>query len=348
MKRIPVGILGATGAVGQRFVQLLENHSYFEITDLCASERSAGKSYKDVVLWRLPTKLPANAANLEVKTCEANTGAKVVFSGLDSTVAGEIEENFARAGYAVISNSKNHRMDSDVPLLIGEVNPDQIKLIEFQKKRFGGDGFIVTNPNCTTVGLAMVLKPLDEAFGVERVVMTSMQALSGAGYPGVSALDAVDNVVPYIEDEEEKVEVEPLKLLGKVYGNEVKFASFKIDAHCNRVSVRDGHTETLSIGFKKRVTTTQVTRVLKNFRGLPQKLGLPSAPKEPIVVVEEANRPQPVLDRDINGGMSIIVGRIRESNVLDINLVLLVHNTIRGAAGAAILNAELLKARGII
>ncbi len=348
MKRIPVGILGATGAVGQRFVQLLENHPYFEIVDLFASERSAGKLYRDAVSWRLPTKLPASVGNLRVKTCEPGTRAKVVFSGLDSAVAGEIEEKFARAGYAVISNSKNHRMDKDVPLLIGEVNPDQIKLIKFQKKRFGGRGFIVTNPNCTTIGLAMVLKPLDDAFGVEQVIATSMQALSGAGYPGVSGMDALDNVIPYILDEEEKLQTEPLKLLGKVVGDEVKFASFKIDAHCNRVGVRDGHMETLSIGFKKRVTAGEVSRVLKNFRGLVQKLNLPSAPKEPIIVMDAPDRPQPVLDRDMGGGMSVVVGRIRESKVLDINLVLLVHNTIRGAAGAAILNAELLHSQKII
>jgi|SRR3989344_2472880 len=346
MTKIKVGVLGATGAVGQRIIQLLENHPWFEVVSLCASEKSAGKSYKDATTWRVSSKIPDYAANLRVELCEPKLGAKIVFSGLDSSVAGDIEDQFAANDYIVISNSKNHRMDFDVPLVIPEVNPDHLSLIAAQKKRRAGKGFIVTNPNCTTVGLTMILKPLHDAFGVKSVAVTSMQALSGAGYPGVASLDAVDNVVPFIQDEEEKIETEPLKLLGKISNSLVTNASIKISASCNRVPVRDGHTECLELAFAKQPTVDDAIKVLNEFTGVPQQLNLPSAPKKPIIYIGEDDRPQPILDRDINNGMSVIVGRIRKSKIMDLRLTLLVHNTIRGAAGAAILNGELLKAKG--
>ncbi len=347
MKRVKVGILGATGMVGQRFVQLLENHPWFEVTSLCASQKSAGKLYSQAAVWRTSPKIPSYAASLRVELCKPIIDTQIVFSGLDSSVAGEIEDDFANNGYIVVSNSKNHRMHKDVPLTIAEVNPGHLSLITAQKKRRKSKGFIVTNPNCTTIGLAMVLKPLHDAFGVKRVSVCTMQALSGAGYPGVAALDAIDNVVPYIDDEEEKVEIEPLKLLGKISVGMVLNAPIKISASCNRVAVKDGHMESVEIDFVNKPSLNQVIKVLKDFKGDTAKLNLPSAPKNPIIYMPDVDRPQPVLDRDINGGMSIVVGRIRKSNVFDVKLTLLVHNTIRGAAGAAILNAELLKAKGL-
>ncbi|RJQ36931.1 aspartate-semialdehyde dehydrogenase [Candidatus Microgenomates bacterium] len=348
MKKINVGILGATGAVGQRFVELLANHPWFNVTHLCASEKSSGKKYKDVVNWKISSDIPANLANLTVNLCEPNIDVKVIFSALDSTVAGEIEENFAKKGYIVISNSKNHRMANYVPLLIPEVNPDHLALVEEQQKRLKSKGFIITNPNCTTVGLAMVLKPLNDLFGIKQVIVTSMQALSGAGYPGVPSLDIIDNVIPYISGEEEKMETEPLKLLGKVSKNGVISAKIAISAQCNRVAVREGHLESVTISFEKKPTLQEVIKALKNFTSVPQKLKLPSAPQYPIIVREEANRPQPVVDRNEGNGMSVVVGRVNKSEVFDIKLTLLVHNTIRGAAGAAILNAELLKVKNFI
>lgn len=349
MKKIPVGILGATGNVGQRFVQLLSDHPWFEIKHLCASASSAGKKYKDVVNWKVSASIPNDIANLVVENCEPIKGTRIAFSALDSSVAGEIEEKFANSGYIVISNSKNHRMDPDIPLLIPEVNPEHLSLIEEQRKRIGkSKGFIVTNPNCSTIGLSMVLKPLDDAFGIRQVLVTTMQALSGAGYPGVASLDALDNVVPFIGDEEEKMETEPLKILGKFVKGKIRYPNIKISAQCNRVSVRDGHLESVELSFYKSPEPAQVAKVLAEFVGEPQRLNLPSAPPFPIIVREENDRPQPILDREVSNGMSVTVGRIRRSKVLDIKLTLLVHNTIRGAAGAAVLNAELLKAKRLI
>lgn len=349
MKKISVSILGATGAVGQRFVELLFDHPWFEIRHLCASANSAGKAYKDTVSWKVSASIPGSIANLVVENCVPNSDTQVAFSALDSSVAGEIEERFANGGHIVISNSKNHRMDPDVPLLIPEINPDHLNLIKEQKGRFkNSKGFIVTNPNCSTIGLSIVLKPLDDAFGVKQVLVTTMQALSGAGYPGVASLDALDNVVPFIGDEEEKMETEPLKILGKVVKGKIKYPNIKISAQCNRVSVRDGHLESVELSFYKTPIPAQVAKVLAEFIGQPQRLNLPSAPSRPIIVREEIDRPQPILDREVNRGMSVTVGRIRKSKVLDIKLTLLVHNTIRGAAGAAILNAELLKAKSLV
>lgn len=348
MKKIPVGILGATGNVGQRFVQLLENHPWFEVAFLCASEKSVGKAYEDVVNWKVSSIIPERVRKMKVRPCTPDFNARVVFSALDSSVAGSIEEEFAKKGYIVISNSKNHRMDSDVPLLIPEVNPEHLSLIIEQKKRLNQKGFIVTNPNCTTIGLTLALKPLHDNFGLRRVSVVSMQALSGAGYPGVPSLDIIDNVVPYIGDEEEKVETEPLKLLGSVGNGRVNNAKIVISAHCNRVGVRDGHLESVTVELIKKAKIEDVVKVFKSFKGIPQKLNLPSAPKDPIIVRTEDDRPQPVLDRDVNNGMSVSIGRIRQSSIFDIKFTLLVHNTIRGAAGAAILNAELLIAKKLI
>ncbi|MBM3262704.1 MAG: aspartate-semialdehyde dehydrogenase [candidate division Zixibacteria bacterium] len=348
-EKIRVGILGATGAVGQRFAQLLENHPWFAVTALSASERSAGKPYTEAVNWRLDTPIPSELAGMVVSACEPNLPCDVVFSGLDSSVAGPIEEQFATAGYAVISNSRNHRMDEDVPLLIPEVNPDHTAIIPHQRRRRGyGRGFIATNPNCSTVGLTMALKPLADRFGVRQVSVATMQALSGAGYPGVSSMDVLDNVLPYIKDEEEKMEREPLKLLGRCDGERFEPLVLTVSAQCNRVHVLDGHLECVSVKLEKKAEPEEVNDAFRTFSGLPQALGLPFAPARPIVLREEADRPQPRFDRDTEHGMAVVVGRVRPCRLLDFKFLALVHNTIRGAAGAAVLNAELLKAQGYI
>jgi aspartate-semialdehyde dehydrogenase len=347
-EKIPVGVLGATGAVGQKFVSLLENHSWFDLAELAASDRSAGKSYREAVTWRQYSPIPERLTDKLVKPCEPNLDCRVVFSGLDSSVAGEVEENFARAGYIVLSNSKNHRMAGDVPLLVPEINPDHLGLIEAQRKLRGWNGAIVTNPNCATIGLVMALAPIDRAFGARRVIVATMQALSGAGYPGHAAIDMVGNVIPFIGGEEEKLESEPLKILGKLEGDRIRFSDCRISAHTNRVLVEDGHMECVSVELEKKATPDEVARVLAEFSSLPQELKLPSAPRHPIVVMTDRDRPQPRLDRDAGAGMSAVVGRIRECPVFDIRFVVLSHNTIRGAAGAAILNAELMKAQGYL
>jgi aspartate-semialdehyde dehydrogenase len=345
--KIPVGVLGATGAVGQKFVTLLENHPWFELTELAASDRSSGRTYKEAVAWRQYKPIPERLKDTIVKPCEPTLDCRVVFSGLDSSVAGEVEENFARAGYVVLTNSKNHRMDEDVPLLIPEVNPEHLALIKTQRERRGWTGAIVTNPNCSVIGLVMALAPIHRAFGVKRVIVATMQALSGAGYPGPSAIDMLGNIIPFIGGaEEEKVETEPLKILGALEGDHIRFADCRISAHTNRVFVEDGHTECVSVELEKKATPDEVARVLSEFTSLPQELKLPSAPERPVIVTEERDRPQPRLDRDAGDGMSAVVGRIRECPVFDIRFVVLSHNTIRGAAGAAILNAELMKSQG--
>ena len=347
-EKIQVGVLGATGAVGQKFVSLLDNHPWFELTELAASDRSAGKSYKEAVTWRQYSPIPERLTDKFVKPCEPNLDCRVVFSGLDSSVAGEVEENFARAGYIVLSNSKNHRMADDVPLLVPEVNPDHLGLIETQRKRRGWKGAIVTNPNCASIGLVMAVAPIDRAFGARRVIVATMQALSGAGYPGHAAIDMAGNVIPFIGGEEEKLESEPLKVMGKLEGDRIRFSDCRISAHTNRVPVEDGHMECVSIELEKKATPDEIARVLAEFTSLPQELKLPSAPNHPIVVTTDRDRPQPRLDRDAGAGMSAVVGRIRECQVFDIRFVVLSHNTIRGAAGAAILNAELMKAKGYL
>ena len=348
MKKIEVGILGATGMVGQRFVSLLEHHPWFEIAWLAASERSAGKTYAEACNWRVRDPMPRAVRDFPVHECKPGKAPQLVFSSLDSKVAGEVEKEFARTGHVVVSNSSNHRMDADVPLLIPEVNPDHLTLVRTQRKERGWKGMIITNPNCTTVGLVMSLAPLEKTFGLEKVLMTSMQAVSGAGYPGVPTLDILGNVIPHIAGEEEKVERETLKLLGKLSGGQVKPGDFVVSAHCNRVPVEDGHTESISVALRTKATVEDLIAAWRKFRSRPQELQLPSAPKHPIIVKDEPDRPQPKFDIHAENGMAAVVGRVRPCPVLQFKYTALSHNTIRGAAGAALLNAELMKAEGYL
>jgi len=348
MNKIEVGILGATGMVGQRFVSLLEHHPWFEVGWLAASDRSAGKTYGEACNWRVRDPMPKAARELTVHECKPSHAPQLLFSSLDSKVAGEVEREFAQAGHVVVSNSSNHRMEQDVPLLIPEVNPDHLALVRIQRKRRGWKGMIVTNPNCTTVGLAMSLAPLEKAFGVEKVMMTSMQAVSGAGYPGIPTLDILGNVVPFISGEEEKVERETQKLLGRFYDEAVKPGDFVVSAHCNRVPVEDGHTESISVSLKTKASIEDLIAAWRKFRSLPQERDLPFAPKHPIIVREERDRPQPKFDLAAEHGMATVVGRVRTCPVLQFKYIALSHNTIRGAAGAALLNAELMKSEGYL
>jgi aspartate-semialdehyde dehydrogenase len=349
MNSFRVGVLGATGLVGQQILHRLRAHPWFRVTALAASERSAGKNYADAANWRISEPIPQEIGALEIQTLDAELDSDFILSALDSSVAGAAEEDFARRGYPVISNSSNHRMAPDVPLLIPEVNPDHLGLIKKQRARRGYDsGFIVTNPNCSATGLVIALKPLDDAFGIEAVSVVTMQALSGAGNPGVASLDAADNVIPYISAEEEKLESEPRKILGKMRGDSIVPAEFRVSAQCHRVPVSHGHLEAVSLKLRAKASPEDVAAALREFRGDPQRLGLPSAPAQPIEVREQVDRPQPRLDRDAGDGMAVVVGRIRRCTVFDIRFVLLSHNLVRGAAGAAILNAELLVRAGYI
>jgi aspartate-semialdehyde dehydrogenase len=334
--------------VGQQFVRLLANHPWFQISALMASERSAGKTYGEAVSWKQPFPLPAAIAAMKVEPCEAGGNFQIAFSALDAAVAGHIEKSLAAAGHAVVSNSKNHRLDPDVPLIIPELNPDHLDVIACQKKNRNWKGFIVTNSNCSTMFLAMALGPIHRRFGVEKVFVTTMQAISGAGYPGVPSWDILGNVIPFIAGEEEKMEAETRKILGSTGQDGIVPADFVVSAQTNRVAVESGHTECVSIGLKNSATPDQIADLLASFTGLPQQLRLPSAPEHPILVSREKDRPQPRLDVMLERGMSTVVGRIRRDPILDVRMVLLGHNTIRGAAGAAILNAELLKARGYL
>lgn len=348
-KKWRAGVLGATGIVGQRLVKLLSEHPWFELSEVAASERSSGRTYAEAVRWHLETPIPAVARNLVVKGVEPTLNCDFVFSALDSSVAGPVEEDFARAGYPVVSNSKNHRMDADVPLLIPEVNASHLNAIAVQQKNRGYDtGFIVTNPNCSTAGLVLVLKPLADAFGLERIFVVTLQALSGAGYPGVASMDIQGNVVPFISGEEEKLEAEPQKLLGKWDGARFIEAGLGISAHCNRVPVLDGHLECVSLGLKKIASLGEVREALQRFEVDEELASLPTALRHPVIVVDEENRPQPRRDADAGAGMAAVVGRIRECPLHDVKLTLLSHNLVRGAAGAALLNAELLGARGFL
>ncbi len=347
-KKIEVGILGATGMVGQRFVSLLENHPWFELRWLGASDRSAGKSYAEACSWRLRDAMPASVREMPVHECRTGHSPKLVFASLDSKIAGEVEKEFARAGHVVVSNSSNYRMEADVPLLIPEVNADHLGLIEVQRTNRQWKGMIVTNPNCTTVGLVMTLAPLEAAFGIDKVLMTSMQAVSGAGYPGVPTLDIMGNVIPYISGEEDKVERETQKLLGKFLDGRVQAAKLVVSAHCNRVLVEDGHTESISVALKTKATVEGLKEVWRKYRSAPQERNLPSAPKHPIVVRDEHDRPQVKFDVNEGHGMATVVGRVRTCPVLQFKYTALSHNTIRGAAGAALLNAELMKTEGLL
>jgi aspartate-semialdehyde dehydrogenase len=348
MKKLEVGILGATGMVGQRFVSLLENHPWFELAWLGASDKSAGKSYAEACSWRLRRPMPKNVRNMAVYECRPGGAPQLIFSSLDSKVAGEMEKEFARAGHTVVSNSSNYRMEPDVPLVIPEVNPDHLALIRLQRQQRNWTGMIVTNPNCTAVGLVMSLAPLERAFGVEKVLLTSMQAVSGAGYPGVPTLDILGNVIPYISGEEEKVERETKKLLGKLSDGRVKAGKFAVSAHCNRVLVEDGHMESISVALSAKASLEDLVEAWRKFRSLPQERQLPSAPEHPIIVHEGHDRPQPRFDVDAQGGMATVVGRVRPCPVLQFKYTALSHNTVRGAAGAALLNAELMKSEGYL
>lgn len=337
-KKIPVGILGATGSVGQRFIEILSNHPWFEITALAASERSAGKTYGEAVNWLMASPIPEKISKMKVGACTPDLPCEIVFSGLDSSVAGEIETAFAEKGYIVHSNARNHRMVENVPLLVPEINGDHLALLKEQKQK----GKIITNPNCSTIGLALALKPLLDAFGIEAVHVVTMQAISGAGYPGVASLDIMDNVIPLIKGEEEKMESEPLKILGAYRNGRIENNRFKISAHCNRVAVNDGHTECVSIKFKKKPSKEEIIQAWTQFKAAPQILNLPTAPLNPIYYFYEQNFPQPKLHRMLDKGMAVSIGRLRECPIFDYKFAILSHNTIRGAAGGAILNAELM------
>ena len=349
-RKLRLGILGATGTVGQRLVAMANGHPQFVVTALAASHRSQGKPYGEACEWRLPGDMPAAVRSLPVRSPEPPLDCDVVLSSLPADVAGDVETRFAEAGYPVISNSSSHRMDEGVPLLIPEVNPEHLALLERRrgKGEGGGGGFIVTNPNCSTIMLALALAPLQARFGVEAAVVTTLQAISGAGYPGVASLDIVDNVVPFIANEEEKIERETLKILGTEQGGTVRPAEFALSAQCHRVPVVDGHMAAVRVRLGRPAEPRELSEAFTSFRGVPQELALPTAPACPILVRREPDRPQPRLDRDAGGGMSITVGRINSDRVLGHRFVVLSHNTIRGAAGAALLNAELLLARGYI
>ena len=345
MDAIDVGVLGATGVVGQQFVSRLARHPWFRCTWLAASERSEGKAYKSVAPWKLSTPIPETSADRIVEACVPGRGPKVVFSGLDASVAGDIERAFAEAGHLVVSNARNFRMDPLVPLLIPEVNADHLSLIPQQRRAKGWSGAIVTNPNCSTIVLALALAPL-RAFNIRAVVVSTMQAVSGAGYPGVPSLDILGNVVPFIGGEEEKMQIETLKILGADGGRSPYPAV--VSAHTNRVPVIDGHTMTVSVSFEQQPPIEALADAMRNFAGRPQELSLPTAPKPALVLMEAENRPQPRLDVDLGGGMAVSIGRLRTCPVMHARFVALGHNTVRGAAGAAILNAELMHAEGLL
>jgi aspartate-semialdehyde dehydrogenase len=347
-RKIPIGILGATGVVGQRFIQMLEHHPWFEVAWLAASDRSEGKPYAEAARWRLKTAIPANVAKMKVSPATPEGAPKIIFAALDSAIAAELEPRFAEAGCAVVSNSSALRMQEDVPLVIPEVNGGHIKLIDIQAWRKKSGGYVVTNPNCSAIGLVLALAPLQQKFGLETVMAVTMQAVSGAGYPGVASLDILGNVIPFIKNEEEKMEEETRKLLGQVNGSRVISADFAMSAQCNRVAVEDGHTESVSIRLKKKARAEEIIAAWNSYRAEPQELKLPSAPELPVVYVEANDRPQPRFDIDMGAGMTTVVGRLRPCGVLDWKFTVLSHNTIRGAAGAAILNAELLKAKGYL
>lgn len=348
MSKIKVAVLGATGAVGQRFVQLLENHPWFEVSALTGSDRSVGQKYGDVCRWVLDAPMPTYAREMTVVPTEPGFDAAVAFSALPSDQAKELEPAFAKAGHGVCSNASAYRMDQDVPLLIPEVNPDHTALIKVQQQNRGWSGFIATNPNCTSTGFTIAFRPLLDAFGIKRAFVVSMQALSGAGYPGVASLDAIDNVVPYIGGEEPKVETEPCKMLGQLQADRVVDAALKISAHTNRVAVIDGHTVCASLEFDRPIGPQEAVQALGDFKAPPIVQSLPSAPHCVIEVRSEADRPQPRRDRNAGNGMTTVVGRVREDPLFHVKFVVLSHNTIRGAAGGSLLNAELLTAQGII
>jgi aspartate-semialdehyde dehydrogenase len=348
MTKIPVGVLGATGAVGQRFVQLLDGHPWFELVAVAASERSAGKPYREACAWRLDVPMPAAASALVVQPVEPRLPCDVVFSALDAAVAGPAEEAFAAAGCAVLSNARNHRMADDVPLLVPEVNPDHTALIAAQRRKRGWKGFIATNPNCSTATLVLALAPLERAFGLKAVAVTTLQAISGAGYPGLPSLDILGNVIPFIAGEEEKIERETKKILGRLAGDAVTPHPVTVSAQTTRVPVVDGHTASVFVTLASDPGLAAVRDAFRAFRGVPQERGLPSAPAHPTILADQEDRPQPRLDVNLERGMASVVGRVRRCELMGYKFIVLGHNTIRGAAGAALLNAELLHAQGVL
>jgi aspartate-semialdehyde dehydrogenase len=346
--KIPVGVLGATGAVGQRFVQLLANHPWFELAAVAASERSEGKRYKDVANWVIPGDPPEGVGDMVVQPLTPNLPVKLVFSAVPSSIAREVEPQFARAGYAVCSNASAFREVADIPLLIPEVNADHLGMIAKQRQLRGWSGLIVTSPNCTITGVVMALKPLHTAYKVTRVFMASMQAVSGAGYPGVASLDILGNVIPYIKGEEEKFQQELSKMLGTVKDGRCTSADILLSAHANRVPVVDGHTVSISAGFAVKPTVEDALAVMRDYRGDPVCAQLPSAPPHPLAITMLPDRPQPRRDRDTEGGMAVSVGRVRPCPILDLRMTTVTHNTLRGAASGAVLNAELLVVEGYV
>ncbi len=346
MSKVEVGILGATGMVGQHFIKFLDGHPLFRLTWLGASERSAGKRYSDAAKWHLGGGAPEAIAGLKVEEAKPGNAPKLLFSAMDAGVATEIEQAFAAAGHVVVSNSKNHRMDHDVPLLVPEINADHLKLLPTQKKR-GWKGQIVTNPNCSTIVLTLGLAPLRQ-FGVTKIIATTLQAISGAGYPGVPSMDIVANVIPFIGGEEEKIQQETQKIMGHFAGDRIEPLAAKVSAHCNRVPVVDGHTVTLSVEFSSNPTEADLRNAFETFSALPQERNLPSAPKRPVIYMHESDRPQPRKDVERERGMAAFVGRLRPCPVFDWKFVALGHNTVRGAAGAAVLNAELMHSEGLL
>jgi len=347
-RKISIGILGATGVVGQRFIQMLEQHPWFEVAWLAASDRSEGKTYSEAARWRLKTPLPPAVGAMTVSPATPEGAPKIIFAALDASIAAELEPRFAEAGCAVVSNSSALRMKEDVPLVIPEVNGGHVKLIDIQEWRKKSGGYVVTNPNCSAIGLVLALAPLHQRFGLETVMAVTMQAVSGAGYPGVASLDILGNVIPFIKNEEEKMEEETRKLLGRLNGSRVIPGAFAMSAQCNRVAVEDGHTESVSIRLKSKAKPEEIIAAWNSYRSEPQELKLPSAPERPVVYVDAKDRPQPRFDVDTGAGMTTVVGRLRPCGVLDWKFTVLSHNTIRGAAGAAVLNAELLKAKGYL
>ena len=347
MRTIEVGILGGTGMVGQHFIRFLQGHPWFKLTWLGASDRSAGKRLSDATSWRLDGEMPEAAAGLTVSESKPGNAPQLVFSAMDASVATEIERDFAQAGHVVVSNSRNHRMEADVPLIVPEVNSDHLSLVKEQANNRGWKGMLVTNPNCSTIVLTMALAPLKE-FGIERVLATTMQAVSGAGYPGVASMDILANIIPYIGSEEEKMQEETQKILGEVVEGKVVPLHARVSAHCNRVDVVDGHTVATSVAFTSKHSLIDVREALESFRSVPQERNLPSAPLKPVIYLPQQDRPQPRRDAGRENGMAVFVGRLRECPVLDIKFVACGHNTIRGAAGAAVLNAELMASEGLL
>jgi aspartate-semialdehyde dehydrogenase len=348
VRKRKVAVLGASGTVGQRFISLLAGHPWFEISALTTSDAKAGRRYADATAWHFGADMPAGVAEMKLGPTRADLDAEICFSALPGEAAQQWEAELAKAGHHVFSNVSTHRQDADVPLIIAEVNPDHARALDVQRKKRGWSGSIVTNGNCSAITFSLAAAPLHKAFGIERAVATTMQAVSGAGYPGVPSLDAIDNVIPFIGEEEEKMERETKKFLGSWDGKMFTDAAIAFSAHCNRVSVRDGHTVTVSLSLRGKPSVVDVVTAMRTFRGRPQELRLPTAPECPVIVRDERDRPQPIRDRDAGRGMSVVVGRVREDAVLGYKYVALGHNTIRGAAGASILNAELLAAEGLI